>query len=482
MPSVDVKSKTESESNPIFTRFSRVGIYYSQIISSLNTFRKYAFPELKAARLGNNSLSQLKYFYKSRSINSWIVFYILVYAVLLIKFITIQNMGGGIWFKIYSLSISFYILSRFVLSYFYEYDHPRYRKDYEPTVSFGVPSKNEEENIRETILRIAKSDYPKEKFEVIVINDGSTDNTISEMLKAQKKAAEMGVTVKVVDWKINKGKRAGMAECVRQSSNDIIIFIDSDSFVVPSTARELAHYFSCEKVGAVAGHAFVANANLNILTKMQSARYFIAFKAYKSAEALFSTVTCCSGCCSAYRRTYVEEVLKEWEKQTFMGVPCTYGDDRSLTNYLLKNGYETLYNPKAISYTFVPSNFKQFLRQQLRWKKSWLRENFIASQFIWKKHPIMSISFYAGVILTLVAPAIVIRAMVWYPYQTGELPIFYLFGLLLMSLVYGVYYNIYIKDRGWLYGMVFTFFYTLILIWQLPYAILTIRDPRWGTR
>jgi hyaluronan synthase len=438
--------------------------------------------ELLGYKRRKSFFPKLKEYYRSRSINSWIVFFLLVYSVLLVKFISLQSMSGGFWFKAYSVSISSYILSRFLLSYFYECEHPRYKKDYEPTVSFGVPALNEGENICETIVRIAESDYPRDKFDIIAINDGSRDNTLAEIKKAQKIAAQMGVKVKIVDFKVNRGKRAGMAESVIRSRNDIIIFIDSDSFVEKDTVRELVKYFSHEKVGAVAGHAFVANAEKNMLTKMQAARYFVAFKAYKSAEALFSSVMCCSGCCAAYRREYVLDVLEEFRNQTFLGAKCTYGDDRSLTNFLLERGYETLFNPRAISHTIVPDNMQQFLKQQLRWKKSWTRECLIASRFMWKKHPIMSISFYMGVILTLVAPIIVARAIFWYPLHTSELPYFYLLGLLLMSLIYGVYYSIYVKDNYWIYGVVFTFFYTLILIWQLPYAFLTLRDPRWGTR
>jgi hyaluronan synthase len=122
------------------------------------------------------------------------------------------------------------------------------------------------------------------------------------------------------------------------------------------------------------------------------------------------------------------------------------------------------------------------MRQQLRWKKSWVRESLIAGSFIWKKHPIMSLSFYLGIILPIVAPVVVIRALLWYPYVTGHAPWFYIFGLVLMAVVYGLYYYIYMKDGRWIYGVFFATFYTLVLIWQLPYAILTLRDSRWGTR
>ena len=175
----------------------------------------------------------------SRRINLWIIFYLIIYLILIIKLITIQEIDNGILFATYSISVSFYILSRFGLAYFHEPSVLVSDVAYEPTISFAVPSKNEGENIRETILKIANINYQKNKFNIIAINDGSDDNTLTEMLAAkyiiEKKSK---VSVKVIDWKINKGKREGMAECVRQSNKDIVIFIDSDSFVDPEAARE----------------------------------------------------------------------------------------------------------------------------------------------------------------------------------------------------------------------------------------------------
>jgi hyaluronan synthase len=421
-------------------------------------------------------------FWKNNNLGIWITFYCLIYMVLVIKLLTIKQIGDNWLFTSYSIAVSVFLLSRFILAYFHSPDEKMFDKNYEPTISFGVPAKNEEGNILETIMKIAQSDYPVSKFDIIAVNDGSTDNTLREMLKAKELAAEKGILVKVVDWEKNRGKRDGMAECVRQSDKDIIIFIDSDSFVQKDTARELVKYFFRREIAAVAGHAFVANENQNILTKMQAVRYFVSFKAFKAAESLYGNVTCCSGCCSAYRRIYVNEVLDEWLNQKFLGSKCTYGDDRSLTNFILKKGYQALFSPTAIAYTVVPSSLRVFMKQQLRWKKSWTRESFNASKFMWKKNPIMSISFYLSFILPLLAPIIVVRALIWYPLTTGNFPYFYVSGLLLISVIYGLYYNIFTKDNKWFYGAVFTIFYTLILIWQLPYAILTIRDSRWGTR
>lgn len=429
-----------------------------------------------------NSFKKLYLFYRRKHISSWFILFGVIYLIFLIKIATIQEIDNNLFFASYSIAVTFYILSRFVISYFYEPEIHKFNRGYEPTISFGIPAYNEGENIRKTLLKISKIDYPKEKFDIIVINDASTDNSLSEMIEAKKIAASYGVKIDIVDWKKNKGKREGMGEAVNYSDKDIIIFIDSDSFVEKETAHELVKYFTDDKVAAVAGHAYVANANKNIITKMQAARYFVAFKAYKAAEALFDSVTCCSGCCSAYRRRDIAPVIDKWLAQKFLGVQCTYGDDRSLTNFILRNGHKALYAPEAISYTIVPDTFNKFMKQQLRWKKSWVRESIMAGAFIWKRHPFMSISFYLGVLLPLLAPVVVVRALVWYPFQNHALPWFYLLGLIMMAVIYGLYYYIHTKDGKWIFGVAFAAFYTIILIWQLPWAILTIRDSKWGTR
>jgi hyaluronan synthase len=421
-------------------------------------------------------------FWRERRITLWLVFFLLIYGIGILKLSGIDRISDNWLFGLYSFGVSTYILSRFGLAYFHVPEKSKFDPHYLPTISFGIPSKNEGENIRETIVRIAQSDYPKDKFDIIAINDGSTDNTLAEMYAAQKIAKEMGVTVTVINWRKNRGKRDGMAECAYRSSGDLIVYIDSDSFVEPSTARELAKYFVDPKVAAVAGHGFVANEEANYLTKMQAVRYFVAFKAYKGSESLFGSVTCCSGCCSAYRRSALLEIIDPWLKQKFLGVQCTYGDDRSLTNFLLRRNYSTLYAPEAIAYTIVPDTLSKFMKQQLRWKKSWIRENTIAATFMWKRNIVTSLSFYLGFILPLVAPAVVVRALMIQPIANGILPFAYIIGLGLMATIYGLYYYIYTGDRKWTYGVLFATFYTLVLIWQLPYAIISLRDGRWGTR
>lgn len=408
-----------------------------------------------------------------------ILFFFIIYLIVVIKLTSWRTLNDSLFFGIYSSLITLYILSRFILSYFHK--SIKADMDYTPTISFVVPAKNEGDNIAKTLRCFYDINYPKGKIEVIAINDGSDDDTLSEMLKVQK---EFGAKIKrfeVVDWKINQGKREGMASGVKMAKGEIIIFVDSDSFIDKNCVRHLVKYFADPTVGAVSGHTDVYNDKENLLTRMQAVRYYISFKIYKAAESVFGLVTCCPGCCSAYRREYLLEFIDAWLHQKFFGKQCTFGDDRSLTNFILQK-YKAVYSNEARAETVVPNNFKKYMKQQQRWKKSWVRETILAGSFMWKKNFFAAISFYVYVFLAIVAPVVFFRAVIWYPIVDQSFPFTYLTGLFLMLFLHGIYYRIEVGDRDWFNAVVYFWFSTVILIWQLPWAAITMNDTRWGTR
>jgi hyaluronan synthase len=374
----------------------------------------------------------------------------------------------------YSLVISCYILSRFVLSVFYR---PPRDVGYLPTVSAVIACKNEEVSIARTLECIYQSDYPKDRLEVIVVNDGSTDNTLSEMQRTKARHPDL----QIIDFETNLGKRHGMAAGARRARGQILLYVDSDSFVRPDAVRQMVQGFADAEVGAVCGHADVQNAHQNMLTKMQEVRYFVAFRVVKAAESLFSTVACCSGCLAAYRRSYLMPILDEWLNQSFLGTPATFGDDRSLTNYMLRR-YRVIYNSKAIATTIVPDSYRKFFKQQLRWKKSWVRETFIASGFMWRRHPVAAFFYYLGGIFPVISPIVAFNALVLPLISPRHVSFLYIYGALLMATLYGLYYLWQHRNWLWVYGIVFSFFYMFVLVWQTYYALLTVRRNHWGTR
>jgi hyaluronan synthase len=373
-----------------------------------------------------------------------------------------------------SVLISFYILSRFVLASFYR---PPPDAGHLPRVSAIIVCKNEEESIGRTIDCLAQSYYPPDRLELIAVDDGSTDATLDEMERARDRHPGL----KIIHFEKNRGKRHGMAAGAQSAGGEILVYVDSDSFVRRDAIRKLAQGFVDPAVGAVCGHANVANARKNLLTKMQEVRYFIAFRVIKAAESLFSTVSCCSGCLAAYRRRYVMDVLDPWLHQTFLGTPATFGDDRSLTNFMLRR-YRVIYHSEAVCTTIVPETYMKFFRQQLRWKKSWIRESFLASQFIWRRHPFAAFFFYLGVTFPVVSPLIVFSALVLPLLGYGSLSLIYIYGSILMATLYGLCYLARYRNGLWIYGILFSAFYMLILVWQTYYAMCTVRRNHWGTR
>jgi hyaluronan synthase len=409
----------------------------------------------------------------------WFLFFLTIYLIFLIKVTTGSYLNDSIFFGIYSVSITLYIFTRFLLAYLHRSIPADVR--YEPSVSFVVPAKNEEDNIAETLKRFGEVEYPMEKVEVIAINDGSTDATLDRMQAAAEALRTKIRRVEVVNFEQNRGKRYGMATGAMRATHDIVIFIDSDSFVEPSSVRHLVKYFSIPDVGAVSGHTDVYNADTNLLTRMQALRYYIAFKVYKAAESAFGNVTCCPGCCSAYRRSYLMEFLDEWLHQTFFGKECTFGDDRSLTNFMIRK-HAAAYSSEAKAFTVVPDTFGKYVRQQQRWKKSWIRETFIASSFIWRKHPLAAAFFYGYVFLAFAGPVVFLHALIWNPLVYHLIPWVYLSGLFLMLMLHGIYYRIHVRMPKWISAVAAFWFFSVILMWQLPWALVTIADTRWGTR
>ena len=133
----------------------------------------------------------------------------------------------------------------------------------------------------------------------------------------------------------------------------------------------------------------------------------------------------------------------------------------------------------------MPATLPKFLKQQVRWKRSWTRESLIAARFIWRKNPIVAFSVYLGMILPLAAPIAACRAMLWRPLVDGSgSPLMYLIGIYAMATIYGLYYAMRQNrwDALWLFGILFVFFYLCFLVWQTYYAILTSNRTSWGTR
>lgn len=403
----------------------------------------------------------------------------LIATVLFISFMKVQS-AYDFWFDVplflYSLLVGSYLMTRFIFSTFYRVPRPMMGEL--PTLTVLYPIYNEENYVARTLTHALESDYPREKLQIIAVNDGSSDRSLERMQEIQKEYPEL-VIVSIDQC---HGKRNAIATGSKLATGEILLLSDSDSFFEADAFRNMINGFSDPKVGAVTGHCDVENVWANALSKMQAVRYFVSFRVMKAAESIFDAVTCLSGPCAAYRRDLFEEIVDEWRNQTWLGAPATFGDDRSLTNSILKRGYKVIYDASAVTKTIVPTDYMGFMKQQVRWKRSWFRESCRACTFMWKRPPLASLSFYIGFFLPIISPLVVFRAVIYAPLFHHASPMVYVMGIVLMSCLISSAYLFLKRSPLWFWGIPFCFFYMFILVWQLPWAMITVRESRWGTR
>lgn len=385
----------------------------------------------------------------------------------------------------YSLLAAAFLLSRYFFGALYK--NIPINMNFEPGVSIIIPVFNEEKWIQRTILSTIDQTYPIDKLEVIVVDDYSTDKTVERAEEIINKIHEEGERfetkgrLKLIKMPKNAGKREALMAGVELCKHDLVVFVDSDSFLEPNAIRNLVQPFQDPKIGGVAGRTEVENKFTNTLTKLQTVRYYIAFRIMKAAEATFDCVTCLSGPLSCYRKQLIMENADAWLNQRFLGYPATFGDDRSMTNYILKT-HRTGYQDRAVCSTIVPSHFNTFLKQQMRWKRSWLRESLRALTFIFKKEPFMIVFFIIGLIVPIAAPIVVIYNLLYVPLLHGIFPLTFIIGLLLMAFMMSFAHLFFRKSKLWFFGFIFVLYYEFILLWQMPVAWVTFWKSTWGTR
>lgn len=390
------------------------------------------------------------------------------------------------WLYLYSIITAFFLMSRYLFGALYR--PKKVNPDFTPGVTVIIPCFNEEKWIQRTIQSCINQNYPPDKLEVIVVDDRSTDGSVEQikdiierLKRAEDERFHISERISYIVQPQNAGKREALAAGVKVAKHEYVVFVDSDSFLDPFAVRNLVQPFQDPKMGGVTGRTDVANTYTNSLTKIQSVRYYIAFRIMKAAESYFDCVTCLSGPLSCYKKELVEEYLDQWLNQKFLGQKATFGDDRALTNLMLRN-HRTYYQDTAVCSTIVPNDNKVFLKQQMRWKRSWLRESFTAGTFIWRKEPFAAVFFYVGLCVPILAPVVVIYNLLYVPITTYAFPTTFMVGMLMMAMMMSSAQMFLRKSTTWFFGFLFCLYYEAVLLWQMPIAVLTFWKSTWGTR
>lgn len=352
-----------------------------------------------------------------------------------------------------------------------------------PSLTVIIPAYNEGAMITNSLLSVINANYPRDRLQIIAIDDGSTDDTwryISAVWDQYRDA------ITVLRFEQNRGKRAALREAFKRASGEIAVTVDSDSIIEADTLLALVSPFADPQVGAVAGKVLVHNRDAGLIPRMLQVAYILSFDFVRTAQSRYRNVYCCPGALAAYRISAVRAVLKPWFEQRFLGAPCTYGEDRALSNYILGLGMDIVYQGNAVVHTLVPVRYGGLCKMFLRWYRSFVREEIrLIGHIIWQRPVKPRIAALVDKTITdvryclrYVVTAIAIWSAVVHP---GIIP-WLIMGTVLVSILPVLYYLR--SDPSWrcLYAGVYAYCAMLALWWILPYAACTLRSQSWMTR
>src|SRR3954469_15900967 len=317
--------------------------------------------------------------------------------------------------------------------------------------------------------------------QVFLIDDGSDDPRCLEIATAW---AQQRREIVVHRFPGNRGKREAQVWAFEQATTDVVCTVDSDTVLRVDAFAEGLKPLVDPSVEAVCGYARALNPNDNLLTRLIDVRYTNAFLLERGAYSVLGSVLCSTGVLSFWRRHIVLDNQEDYRSQSFLGVQVGYGDDRRLTAYALRTGKVVL-QETSVALTAVPTSMRGYVRQQIRWNKSFFRESLLLliqsrpTRWAWWLGGV-ELGYLMGV-TTMVMLSVFVRPLL------GGHPPSWQYAVFIALMAYARSIRM-IGDHGRLLPTSFLIaplYGALNLVLLVPlrfYSLTRLRDGRWGTR
>jgi poly-beta-1,6-N-acetyl-D-glucosamine synthase len=246
-----------------------------------------------------------------------------------------------------------------------------YREDSSlPMISLVVPAYNEGLVIQAAIRSLLLLDYPN--YEIVVIDDGSTDDTYEKAIEVAHE--QQDIPVRVIT-KRNGGKAEALNTGMSVARGEFVLNMDGDSKLSSNTLRACIVHFEDPRIGAVAGNVKVINRE-NIWTKIQALEYVEGLAMARKAQSFMRAVNIIPGPLGMFRKSVLKEV-GGYDHDTF-------AEDCDLTLKLLMRGWHIAYEPTAIAWVESPSHLLDLLKQRYRWTRGILQATSKHSHALWQ--------------------------------------------------------------------------------------------------
>ncbi len=247
-------------------------------------------------------------------------------------------------------------------SHVYGLQHSRRRRDARasfPTVSVIVPAYNEGRNIASCLASILASDYPHDKLQVIIVNDGSRDDTAE--IVCGYLATVPGAPVKLVD-QANAGKAHALNNALRNhATGDLVMCLDADSSIAPDAITNGVRYFEDERVMALAANVRIVRTR-GLLNLVQVFEYIVSYQ-MKKALTVLNIEYIIGGIGSMFRRAHLERI-GYYDTNTIT-------EDIDLSMKILRDGnnvVRVIYGADVVAYTESVLRVPDLVKQRYRWK------------------------------------------------------------------------------------------------------------------
>ena len=228
-----------------------------------------------------------------------------------------------------------------------------------PLISLVVPAYNEGVVIQAAIRSLLLLDYPN--YEILVIDDGSTDDTYEKALSVAREPH--AIPIRVIT-KRNGGKAEALNTGMTAARGEFILNMDGDSKLSSNTLRACIRHFDNPKIGAVAGNVKVINRE-NIWSNIQALEYVEGLAMARKAQSFLRIVNIIPGPLGMFRKTVLQQV-GGYDHDTF-------AEDCDLTLKMLMRGWQIAYEPTAIAWVETPSQLLNLLKQRYRWTRGILQ-------------------------------------------------------------------------------------------------------------
>ena len=225
-----------------------------------------------------------------------------------------------------------------------------------PFFSIVVPVKNEEKVVGRLLDGLLRLNYPRERFEVVVVEDGSSDGTVDVCLKYVEKS---GGLVRLVRKPFSEGKPSALNFGVRFARGDVVGFFDADSVPEADVLLRASGYFADLGVAAVQGRVLSINAGENMLTRFVSYEDAVWCEAYLRGKDVLGLFVHLRGSCMFVRRD-VLEMLGGFDEKAL-------SEDMVFSARLVEKACRVRYASDVRAWQENPSSLSQLFRQRLRW-------------------------------------------------------------------------------------------------------------------